>query len=301
MPKHKIMGVQKPNWMIYYDCNVRYPVCVVEQFDGGLPDAPIKRGEVGDPFRADTAVPKKYRMYWHEYEDYMAHGGSPGHNAPAGFHKTNMTDYRRTFLLSNICPQEIVFNSGRWLLLENLCKEVVASFPRTAILTGSVPGETKRFGKSVINVPSHMYKVVIATDAKGDRYSACYLMPNRPGTDEVRIDKFHTDPEALARLLMLKSGFDLKAVVGSVGGAGAKPLEEVRPLFPAMTDSLRTQMKASRLYGELVYSSTLEELNRTYARIVNPSKYHMLYYDRAKARIAAAKHHVPKNDPSTHQ
>lgn len=289
MPAHRIIKVVKPGWRIYYDCDARYPVCVVETFEGSLPSAPIRRSDVGEPFRADTAVPKRYRMYWREYEDYMRYGGSPGHNAPAGFHKTGLADYRRTFLLSNICPQELVFNGGRWLLLETLCREVVAAFPRTAILTGSVPGNApRRFGASVIDVPTHMYKVLVATDAEGRTHSACFLMPNAPGTDEVRIDKFCVEQAELERVLARAAGFDLRRVVGSVGATGARPLRLVRALRPTMTDALRAQMQASRLHGRLVYSRTLAELEETYAKIDNPSKYHAMYRDLAARRIREA-------------
>lgn len=286
MAPHRIVKVEKPGWRIYYDCDARYPVCVVEAFDGRLPGAPIRRSDVGEPFRADTAVPKRYRMYWREYEDYMVYGGSPGHNAPASFHKSGLTDYRRTFLLSNICPQEVVFNGGRWVLLESLCKEVVAAFPRTVVLTGSVPAARERaFGASRINVPTHMYKVIIATSATGQVYSACYLMPNRPGTDEVPIDRFLIEQAALEDKLCRASGFDLRRIIGSAGGTGARPLALVHGLVPEMTDTLRGQMRASRLHGRLVYSETLEELEATYARIASPSKYHRLYYERARERI----------------
>ena len=160
-----ILKLEKPAWTIYYDCVARLPLCVTESFSGSLPAERINRADVGDPFRADPQLPKKCRMYWEEYEDYMAFGGSPGHNAPAGFHKSGLADYRKTFLLSNICPQEVVFNGGLWLLLESLCQDLISTFPRVDLYTGSIPGELKTFAKSTINVPSHMYKIIVATAA----------------------------------------------------------------------------------------------------------------------------------------
>jgi hypothetical protein len=58
MKPHKIIKIQKPGWRIYYDCAVRYPICVVESFYGRLPNANIKRIDVVEPFRADVTVPK---------------------------------------------------------------------------------------------------------------------------------------------------------------------------------------------------------------------------------------------------
>lgn len=286
MVAHKIIKIDKPGWRVYYDCDVRYPLCVVEKFDGTLPNAPIKRSEVGEPFRADVAIPQKYRMYWREYDDYMTYGGSPGHNAPASFHKTDLTDYRRTFLLSNICPQEVVFNGGRWLLLEMLCKEIVSSFHRTVILTGSVPAaDTSRFGDTEINVPSHMYKVIIVTDSRGNTHSAAYLMPNTPGTDEVRIDKFVVSVEELSAALQRAAGFDINRIIGSVGGTHALPLERVHPLHLHLTVETRKLMRAARMNGNIVYAKTLKALERSYAKVAAPSKYHRLYRDRAEQRI----------------
>lgn len=282
---HKIIKIDKPGWRIYYDCIVRYPICVVETLYGRLPSATIKRIDVGEPFRADTAIPKKYRMYWSEYEDYMMYGGSPGHNAPAGFHKTNLTDYRRTFLLSNICPQEMVFNSGAWLVLENLCRDIVYAFPRVDILTGSVPGTDKKFGESVINVPSHMYKVIIATDDKGDKYSVAYMMPNRAGADEFRIDKYVVEMSFLEIALSGSAGFDLARIVDYTGGKGAKPLKLVHRLRPEATSELRAQVLSSRLNGNIVYSKSMAELDANYAKIEKPSTYNKIYYERAKTRI----------------
>lgn len=285
MKPHKIIKIQKPGWRIYYDCAVRYPICVVETFYGRLPSANIKRIDVGEPFRADVAVPKNFRMYWSEYEDYMSHGGSPGHNAPAGFHKKDLTDYRRTFLLSNICPQEMVFNSGVWLVLENHVRDIVHAFPKVDILTGSVPGKDATFGKSTINVPSHMYKVVVATDRYGKTYSVAYMMPNNAGTCDIRIDKFVVSSSVLERVLMDSAGFDVVRIVGSVGGTGAKPLKLVHPIRPKITSELKALVRSSRMNGDIVYSKTIAELDANYGKIETPSTYNKIYYERAKARI----------------
>ena len=51
-------------------------------------------------------------------------GYSPGHNAPAGNHKTNQSTYLKTFELTNMCPQEMVFNSGLWVVFENWTKDL---------------------------------------------------------------------------------------------------------------------------------------------------------------------------------
>jgi hypothetical protein len=224
-------------------------------------------------------------MYWSEYEDYMSHGGSPGHNAPAGFHKKDLTDYRRKFLLSNICPQEMVFNSGVWLVLENHVRDIVHAFPKVDILTGSVPGKNATFGNSTINVPSRMNKVVIATDRFGATYSVAYMMPNNAGTNDIRIDKFVVSSSVLERVLMSTAGFDVARIVGSVGGTKAKPLKFVYPIRPKITSDLKALVRSSLMNGNIVYYKTLAEMDANYGKIDAPSTYNKIYYERAMARI----------------
>ena len=54
-------------------------------------EPPIDRRLIEDPFREDLEIPEKYRHTLDNYSKYMEYGGSMGHNAPAGQHKTNMT------------------------------------------------------------------------------------------------------------------------------------------------------------------------------------------------------------------
>lgn len=280
-----VLKLEKPGWTVYYDCETRYPVCVIESFTGSIPSAAIARRDVGEPFRADPALPRACRMYWAEYEDYMAHGGSPGHNAPAGFHKTSLADYRKTFLLSNVCPQEVVFNGGLWLLLETLCREIIAKFPRVDVYTGSIRGETRTFGASTINVPSHMYKVLVVTTAAGDVYAGAFVMRNRPATDEVPVERFYRGVRATAAMLLNASGFDLARLIRGP----FKSLALVHALSPEMTPALRAHMETMRQMQRLVYARTLAELEAAYAAAAagKPSAYQTKYYKLVRRRLRA--------------
>lgn len=286
MKNHKVVVLNKPEWTIHYDCDARYPLCVVERFRGEIPNSSsIRRSDVGEPFRADVAVPEKHRMYWREYEDYMAFGGSPGHNAPAGFHKSCMKEYKRTFLLSNVCPQEVVFNGGRWLLLESLFREIIESYTESVVLTGSIPGKLRSFGESKINIPTHMYKYIAVKDERGDWYSAAFMMPNEPGTDDVPIFRFHVPLHNIHSMLSAASGFDIERAVQDLGIGKTKLLRHVRRLEPVMTPILKMQMRGARLNGRLVYAKSMQELDYVYSRIPSPSKYHKKYRDLAEARL----------------
>lgn len=275
-----VVKLEKPGWTIYYDCDARLPVCVIESFKGSLPNERISRSDVGDPFRADVSLPKECRMYWDEYEDYMAFGGSPGHNAPASFHKSSVSDYRKTFLLSNICPQEVVFNGGLWVLLENLCRDLVNTFPRVDIYTGSVKGEDRKFGKSTINVPSHMYKIIVVTTSDGV-FAGSFVMPNKPATDEVPIERFYKSVKSTANMIENASGFDVFRLLKPP----FKSLSKIHSLKPVMTARVRENMEGMRQMGKLVYSKTLEELEENYAKISDPSPYHAKYFRLVKRRL----------------
>ena len=119
----------------------------------------------------------------------MEYGGSMGHNAPAGY-KTNIGVYNETFLLSNMYPQEIVFNSGLWVILENFCKRLQNELDLydIKVYTGSIPGKKNQiFNKTELNVPSHMFKVVTAKhqNHKGKFFIGCFLMENKPPKERI--------------------------------------------------------------------------------------------------------------------
>ena len=84
-----IYVLDKDEFTIYYDIVLKYPICVIERFNG-LHDIGINREKIGEPFKADVQLPKNARLYWNNYKDYMMYGGSPGHNAPAGLHKSSL-------------------------------------------------------------------------------------------------------------------------------------------------------------------------------------------------------------------
>ena len=111
-----IILLKKIEFDIFYSCKRKYPLLVKETITPltGTTDPnelSIDRRVITDPFREDADIPAEYRHTLEDYKSIMSYGGSMGHNAPAGQHKTNMKVYSETFLLSNITPQEMVFNS----------------------------------------------------------------------------------------------------------------------------------------------------------------------------------------------
>ena len=214
------------------------------------------------------------------------YGGSPGHNAPAGFHKDSLENYKKTFLLSNITPQEVVFNSGRWVLLEKYCKNIINQYRNVRIITGSIPGLDRKFNDSVINIPTHMWKIVIVYH-DNKTYMVTYLMPNKPATDEEPISKFVISVTTLKKRLE-KVGIHIPFDQPD----HAIPL--IRLVFSLdvkMDEELKNQMESARLYGKLIYAKTLKELREVYNSAKKKGKighYHEIYYDLAKKRLEAS-------------
>jgi len=167
--KHDIQFIKKTEFDIFYSCKYKYPVLVKEKITKltGATDPdepPIDRRVIDDPFREDVAIPAKFRHTLEDYKKYMEYGGSMGHNAPAGQHKTNMDIYSETFLLSNITPQNMVLNSGLWVVIENWCK-MLGKHPKInelIVFTGSIPAiKNSRLDNIEINIPGEMFKIVV--------------------------------------------------------------------------------------------------------------------------------------------
>jgi DNA/RNA endonuclease G (NUC1) len=167
--KHDIQFIKKTEFDIFYSCKYKYPLLVKEQITKLTgtthPDEPaIDRRTIDDPFREDVEIPAKFRHTLEDYKKYMEYGGSMGHNAPAGQHKTNMDIYYKTFLLSNITPQNMVLNSGLWVVIENWCK-ILGKHPKInelVVFTGSIPAiKNSRLDNIEMNIPGKMFKIVV--------------------------------------------------------------------------------------------------------------------------------------------
>lgn len=307
---YKIIYLEKKEFDIYYSCNNKYPLIVIQNVNKplGSSKVEIKRQDQEDPFGPDPGIPKKCSMSIKDYDNYMMYGGSPGHNAPAGQHKTNMSIWSETFLYSNMCPQEIVFNSGVWVVLETWIKRLSGhpKLEKMKVITGSIPGKKKtKFNGSFINVPSHMFKIVLCQmkpefvkkeEYKNQIYSACFLYPNMPiepvgkNTD---INKYLTSLKKLSDM----GRFNIFPYLEEIYQFRSKNkklshLGKVVKLEFKLSKGLQDQMTRAKLYGLLIYSKTIKELDSnwkkclTHSDIISDFQYHKEYYDLAKNRIS---------------
>lgn len=284
----EIIKLKKSNIVIYYDCILKYPVCVIEQFKNGFVDIGIKRKDYNDPFIEDDVIPKQYSLMLQDYENYIEYGGSYGHNAPAGFHKESIESFKETFLLTNICPQEGVFNAGRWLLLEEWTKNIINKYKHVYVLTGSIKGDMKTFNNSTINIPSYMYKIIIVyTNDK--YYIIAYKMPNERATDSVPISNFMIDVSKMLTIIFKEMNFDISKIITKITQHNkVYDLAKITNPNIIITPNLKQNMLSSKLYGKLIYAESLAELEKVYADGLQKKligKYHERAYEIAKKKL----------------
>ena len=185
-----LLFLKKREFDIFYSTKYKYPLLVAETITAmtGMtdPNHPfIDRRQIEDPFRQDPTIPFNLQHTLEDYKAYMEYGGSMGHNAPAGQHKTNMDVYSETFVLTNITPQEMVFNSGLWVLMEQWCRYLGRNsrLKRVMVFTGSIPARLdSEFNGVIMNVPSKMFKII------------CFQMQENPDICHLEIFLCHNKP-----------------------------------------------------------------------------------------------------------
>lgn len=313
---NSILLLKKKEFDIFYSCKLKYPLLVVETVNAMTgktdPNAPpIDRREIEDPFREDIDIPHKSQHALNDYKLYMEYGGSMGHNAAAGQHKTNLQVYYDTFLLSNITPQEIVFNSGLWVIMENWCKYLGQirniQITNIRVITGSVPAEKDTNLNGVkMNIPTKMYKIV------------CFEIVNQPQTTFMEIlistnQAYYVNPHinkfALNSFLLATtsqkwfqhiSGINIASLLKYYGynNNNIKPFRTLISMGFMLSPPLKKLMKKSNWYGYLIYASSLEQLEhkwqecKKFEKEFETLEYHKEYYELTKKRLLRDKTHI---------
>jgi DNA/RNA endonuclease G (NUC1) len=307
--KENIIHLKKNEFNIYYSCQNKYPYLVIQDVKRPLGSSKIdiKRSDIEDPFKPDPNIPPPCSLTDKDYDNYMIYGGSRGHNAPAGHHRTDIETWSETFLYSNMCPQEIVFNAGVWVVLESWIKRLSAhpKLYKMKVLTGSIPNTNKtRFNSSYINVPTHMFKIVLCKmrpeyiknpEFKNHIYTACFIYPNTnidPTEENANITKYLTslkfigDASNMNIFPLLYEFYNFKPYKNKL-----THLTKIVKLDYKLSKVLLDQMTRAKYYGLLIYSKTLKELDKNWDKclqltnIITDFQYHREYYELAKARI----------------
>lgn len=110
-------------------------------------------------FRADDVpFPRATR------EDYYKSGWSRGHMFPAGDGRWDAEVMYESFLLTNVCPQDGVLNSGDWEEIESLCRLWAECYGKVYIVCGPLfrSNDYRTIGGNGVAVPDAFFKVVLA-------------------------------------------------------------------------------------------------------------------------------------------
>ena len=130
-----------------------------------------------DDFRPDPELPVGERA---ALDDYRKSGYDQGHMAPAADFARSEEAMRTSFLLSNIAPQTISLNRGRWSQLEAAARELVSECDvwifTGPIFIGSNPIE--KIGPSEVAVPTHFFKVIYCIHEDDSKEMFASVMPN---------------------------------------------------------------------------------------------------------------------------
>ena len=302
-----IIFLKKKEYDIFYSGRQRYPILVKETItvNTGKTDTDenaINRSQIVDPFQEDQELPPKLRLTLLDYEKYMAYGGSMGHNAPAGQHKTTRDIYNETFLLSNIVPQDIVLNTGLWMLLENWCKNLSRNNKLTniTVFTGSIPApRPTRFECGlVLNVPIKMFKIVAFyhINHPGKLYLDIFITNNSPYYINTKTIKYSFNkylvPVKSHSWFQNFSGIDIAALLRFYGLSGdIVPLRDIVNTDIMLYDSLKLYLKKSSWFGKIVYSKTIDELEKVWddcnlmADEFGTLEFHEQYYKIVKQKL----------------
>ena len=123
-------------------------------------------GEWGrsNDYREDNCVPAPRATN----DDYRGTSWSRGHMCPAGDCKWDANAMSETFLLSNMCPQDINLNSGLWNKIEMDCRKWARKFGLVYIICGPLlyKKEHETIGQNKVVVPEAFFKVILCLQDK---------------------------------------------------------------------------------------------------------------------------------------
>lgn len=273
---------------IHYNTKLRFPSCVVEKFTS-FPNSEIKRDSFTDKFHPDPNIAESLQHKLEDYKNYILHGGSYGHNAPASFHKSTDDEYLRTFWFSNICPQEGTFNAGLWQLVEKWTMRIIEHYGTVTVLTGSIADSLSV--SSTFHIPSHMYKITIVHCDDRD-YINAYIIPNKRHFDvDVKISRWCVDIAHIEQQLLICNNFDLKIAFDSYRSfdpaitlPGLDKIKGLSGLDLIATKNIRLSFRHNEIYGHIIYAETLEELE-SYVAGKKLNKNNLKYYGMARLKI----------------
>jgi len=123
--------------------------------------------------------------------------------APAGNNKYDQRAMDETFYYTNIVPQDYDNNSGFWNRLEMYCRKLTKSFDDVNVISGPLflpekAEDGKKFvkyqviGAGEVAVPTHLYKIVVASRTADRPHVGVFVVPNAPVPSHRQLAEFVT-------------------------------------------------------------------------------------------------------------
>ncbi|NXB49155.1 ENDD1 protein, partial [Leucopsar rothschildi] len=171
----------KHRFATLYDRNRRIPVYSAYKYERGPGDRYdswfVEPQLIKQTYRKDMAsedsIKKDYKITSQTIgqsqaidQDYRdALGLDRGHLCPSG-HQTGNDNKWATFTLTNIVPQDMVFNQGTWHDYEEITMpQKTQGCDTTYVITGAVPGNTN-IANGRVNVPSYIWSAACCLKGK---------------------------------------------------------------------------------------------------------------------------------------
>lgn len=296
--KEHIKFIRRKEWDIFFSCKHRYPYVVVENLHPTIlkQEVHIDRQSVEDPFRYDPKLSTACQLTLPVYDNLKRYGLSPGHNAPAGTHMSSPEVWSETFYFSNVTPQEITFNAGVWVILENWVKRLIRNprLTRLRCITGSPPSISGNQGsRSVwdpatkrntsVKVPKYMFKIILAEDRRkiianngiivdsAPLYVACFLYPNKPIIPSAKtwdIKKYRVMIKDIEDV----TGFNIHELIKRYYKVNPidrlESLETIASIDFYPSEGLKIQMERAMYYSRLAYAKSRRVLDRVWAELM---------------------------------
>ncbi|MBN2861092.1 MAG: DNA/RNA non-specific endonuclease [Sphaerochaetaceae bacterium] len=130
-----------------------------------------------DDFRPDDAIPTGSA----ELSDYRGSGYDRGHLIPAADATWSEQAMSDTFLLSNMAPQEPMFNRGIWADLEATVRNFADELGGVYVTTGGIYESEypKTIGDNAVSVPDAFFKAILSR-REGETDAIGFILPHEP-------------------------------------------------------------------------------------------------------------------------
>jgi endonuclease G, mitochondrial len=136
--------------------------------------------------------------------DYVGSGYDRGHLCPAASMTINQSAMDESFYMSNMSPQHLSCNRGRWKSLESKVRERVVTEGELYVVSGPIfMGNIETIGENEVTVPGYYYKVIYNNEDK----MIGFILPNEKCPND--LEKYVVPVDSIENL----TGIDFFSIV----------------------------------------------------------------------------------------